>query len=239
MSSISLSKPSVELTSDASGSWGGCGAYTSQGYLFQLPLPESWSDIHITVKELLLIVLGVAVWGEWWQGMSVSCRCDNAAVVAIVNSGRSKMDRAMHLIRCLSFFLAWWGVSVKCRHIPGVQNGAADALSRNALPSFQHLVPEVNELPSPSRQAVRVPCARDTRLDQGGLDQHVQTFFMRGLADSTHRVYRTGQKRYSDFCSKAGLHGVTASESVVCKFVAQLATEGRKHRTQSSRTKLE
>ncbi len=80
--------------------------------------------------------------------MSVSCRCDNAAVVAIVNSGRSKMDRAMHLMRCLSFFLARWGVSLKCRHIPGVQNGAADALSRNALPSFQRLVPEVNELPT-------------------------------------------------------------------------------------------
>ena len=190
-------------------------------------------------RSYCFIFLGVAVWGEWWQGTSVSCRCDNAAVVAIVNSGRSKMDRAMHLMRCLSFFLARWGVSLKCRHIPGVQNGAADALSRNALPSFQRLVPEVNELPSPSRQPVRVPCARDTRLDQGGLDQHVQTFFMRGLADSTHRVYRTGQKRYSDFCSKAGLHGVTASESVVCKFVAQLATEGRKHRTQSSRTKLE
>ncbi len=39
VSSISLSKPSVELTSDASGSWG-CGAYTSQGHWFQLPLPE-------------------------------------------------------------------------------------------------------------------------------------------------------------------------------------------------------
>ncbi len=147
VSSILLSMPSVELTSDASGSWG-CGAYTSQGHWFQLPLPESWSGIHITIKELLPIVLGVAVWGEMWQGMSVSCRCDNAAVVAIVNSGRSKVDRAMHLMRCLSFFLARWGVSLKCRHIPGVLNGAADALSRNALPSFQRLVPGANESPT-------------------------------------------------------------------------------------------
>jgi len=37
---------------------------------------------------------------------------DNAAVVAIVNSGRSKMDRVKHLMRCLSFFLAKWGVSL-------------------------------------------------------------------------------------------------------------------------------
>ena len=56
----------------------------------------------------------------------MTCRCDNAAVVAIVNSGRSKMDRAMHLMRYLSFFLAKWGVSLLCRHIPGTQNGAAE-----------------------------------------------------------------------------------------------------------------
>ena len=106
-----MRKPQVVLTSDASGSWG-CGAYTSEGQWFQLQLPESWHGVHITVKELLPIVLGAAVWGRRWQGLSVSCRCDNAAVVAIVNSGRSKMDRVMHLMRCLSFFLTRWGVAL-------------------------------------------------------------------------------------------------------------------------------
>ena len=105
LSCMATGAPQVELTSDASGSWG-CGAYTSHGQWFQLQLPESWLDVHITIKELLPIVLGMAVWGGRWQGLSVSCRCDNAAVVSIVNSGRSKVDRAMHLMRCLSFFLA-------------------------------------------------------------------------------------------------------------------------------------
>ncbi len=108
-------------------------------------VPRVWSDLHITVKELLPIVLGVAIWGNEWKGLTVSCFCDNAAVVAIVNSGRSKMDRAMHLVRCLSFFLARWSVSLVCRHIPGSQNGAADALSRDDLPSFQRLVPRADK----------------------------------------------------------------------------------------------
>ena len=107
-----------------------------------------WSDVHITAKELLPIVLGVAVWGPRWKGRTVLCRCDNAAVVAIVNLGRSRIDRAMHLMRCLSF-LARWEVSLICRHIPGVENGAADALSRDDLQSFQRLVPE----------AAREPCS--------------------------------------------------------------------------------
>ena len=59
-------------------------------------------------------------------------------VVAIVNSGRSKVEKVMHLMRCL---LAIWEVSLVCSHIPGILNGAADALSRDALSSFQRLMP--------------------------------------------------------------------------------------------------
>ena len=69
---------------------------------------------------------GYSCWGSGWKGLTVTCWCDNAAVVALVNSGRSKIDRAMHLMRYLSFFLAKWGVSLLCRHILGTQNGAAE-----------------------------------------------------------------------------------------------------------------
>ncbi len=33
-------------------------------------------------------------------------RCDNAAVVAIINKGQSKDKEAMHLARCLAFIQA-------------------------------------------------------------------------------------------------------------------------------------
>jgi len=78
----------------------------------------------------------------------VLSRCDNAAVVAIVNSGRSKMDRAMHLMRCLFFLLARWEFSLVGMHIPGVENGVADALSRYNLPSFHLVVPCTAREPS-------------------------------------------------------------------------------------------
>ena len=135
---------SVVLTSDASGSWG-CGAYKSDGWWFQL---QSWRDTYITVKELLPIVIGAAVWGSRWRGLTMSCRCDNVAVVAIVTSARSKVEKVMHLMRCLSFFLARWEVSLVCSHIPGIHNGAADALSRDALSSFQRLMPGASKVPT-------------------------------------------------------------------------------------------
>jgi len=60
MASIVQRLSRTVLTSDASGSWG-CGAFTSDGQWFQLQLPACCDGIHITVKELLPIVLSVAI----------------------------------------------------------------------------------------------------------------------------------------------------------------------------------
>ena len=125
-------------------------------------------------------------------------------------------------------------MSLVCRHIPGTQNGAADALSRNALSSFQRLMPGArgqrgtNAL---TRHPAGVPSAGFTRLDQHRLDYNVQALFLKGLADNTHKVYRSGQNSYLSFCAKAGLQGVPTQEAVLCKFVAQLAVEGLRHTT--------
>ena len=135
------------VTSDASGSWG-CGAYTSEGEWFQFRWPPAWASIHITVKELLPVVLSCAIWGRGWKGKTVKCLCDNAAVVAIINSGRSTDNRAMHLMRCLSFFLAHNGTNVFAEHLPGKDNVAADALSRNNLPLFRQQVRQAAQLPT-------------------------------------------------------------------------------------------
>ena len=135
------------LTSDASGSWG-CGAFTSAGEWFQLKLPETWESVHITIKELLPVVMGIAMWGRQWQGGTIKCLCDNAAVVAILRSGRSKDEKAMQLMRSLSFFLAAYNVSIVGEHIPGVDNGAADALSRNDASTFLPQVPSARQSPT-------------------------------------------------------------------------------------------
>ena len=69
------------------------------------------------------------------------CRCDNAAVVAIIKSGTSKDALAMHPMRCLFFFTASHQLLLLPSHIPGKENVAADHLSRDALPLFLQLIP--------------------------------------------------------------------------------------------------
>ena len=92
------------MTSDASGHWG-CGAVCdTSNQWFSIRWGEHWTHIHITIKEPLPIVVTSAMWGREWIGKQVLFRCDNAAVVAIVNSGRSRHPLAMHYT-CLLYLL--------------------------------------------------------------------------------------------------------------------------------------
>ncbi len=89
--------------------------------MVQYTWPASWAGIHITVKELLPIMMACAMWGGQWSIMSVKCLCDNSAVMAILNSGTSKNTLAMHLMRCLTFFWAYYNLFLFAEHIPGKQ----------------------------------------------------------------------------------------------------------------------
>jgi len=147
MLQVATTSQCVTLTSNASGNQG-CGAFTSTGDWFFLEWLESWADVHITVKKLLPIVIGVVLWGKQWGGKVVSCCCDNAAVVNILRSGWCKNDLAMHLLRSLFFCMATTQVVLEAVHIPGKLNGPADALSRNNLSSFLSQVTYAQEHPA-------------------------------------------------------------------------------------------
>ena len=99
-----IQNPDIVLTSDASGSWG-CGAYYNSHWL-QYQWSHFTVDYDITAKELLPIVFAAAIWGREWENKSILCRCDNEAVVHIINTGTSRDPIAMGMIRCLSFISA-------------------------------------------------------------------------------------------------------------------------------------
>ena len=121
--------PDVVITSDASGNCG-CVAYCGDSW-FQLQWDEMTKQRHITIKELIPIVLAAAIWGESWAGKSVRIRSDNAAVVAVINSGSSKDHEVMHLMRSLVFISAKLNFITSAIHLPGAHDQLADALSRN------------------------------------------------------------------------------------------------------------
>ena len=79
----------------------------------------------------------------------VLSQCDNAAVVAIINSGSSRNHPAMQLRRCLAFVAASLDFTMRAIHIRGADNLAADALSRDNLPCYHVCCPQAEPQGTP------------------------------------------------------------------------------------------
>ena len=163
--------------------------------------------------------------GEGWGKKSILFRCDNEAVVYIINTGTS---RDPCLMCCLSFISAKYNLLLYATHIAGAVNGLADAISRNNLKFFLSNYPQSNPLGStvPHNLIDLLP-----RLDVTVLEQHVQFYLQSALSESTMRSYSSGQWRYYDFCSRCNLIPLPTSEPVLCQFVSFLGTEKLKHKT--------
>ena len=144
----------VEFWSDASGGWG-CGAVWGLEW-FQV----SWEDYPafasapIAAKELLPILVAAAVWGARWRGSLVRCHCDNQAVVAVVKGGYCREQGMAHLLRCLFYLEAKFNFVLTSVHVPGVENSAADAVSRNKMDAFFVVVPQASRVPCPVPEGV-------------------------------------------------------------------------------------
>ena len=127
-------------------SWG-CGAREGSSW-FRISWPVAWAHTHIAPKELVPIVVAIALWGHKWRGNKICCYCDNAAVVFAVNKGSARDPQLMRLLRSLFFLCATYDISISARHIAGVLNKSAGALSRNNLPLFFTINPQAQAQPT-------------------------------------------------------------------------------------------
>lgn len=140
--------PITTILSDASGSWG-CGALdTLSGDWLQLQWPQSWETVNIAIKEMVPIVLAAAVWGARWAKHQVRFRSDNMAIVASLQSRSAREPHLSHLLRCLFFWEAQFSFEHSVDHIPGSENTAADAISRNRAPTFLSSFPQARRHPT-------------------------------------------------------------------------------------------
>ena len=57
--------PQIHIVSDATGSWS-CGAYMDELW-FQFQWPAGMPECHISVKEMIPIVMAAMVWGSKWK----------------------------------------------------------------------------------------------------------------------------------------------------------------------------
>ena len=68
-------------------------------------------------------------------------------------------------------------------------------------------------------------------LDISALEKRFAEYFQKGLADSSHRTYRSCENRYLWFCQLYDCTPLPVSEDTLCKFATYLGGVGLKHRT--------
>ena len=103
--------------------------------------------ISIEWQELFPIVVACAIWHPLLAGKRLQFWCDNLSVVSITNSGHSKIPRIMDLVRRLVLLSMQHNFVVRARHVPGVSNAIADALSRFQMQRFRVLAPDADQNP--------------------------------------------------------------------------------------------
>ena len=77
-----------------------------------------------------------AIWGPLLPKKILEFNCDNCGLVNAIDKCSSKEPVAMQLLRCQWFFLAFYEITVRASHIPGMLNTAADMLSRYRTVQF-------------------------------------------------------------------------------------------------------
>ncbi len=129
----------IHVYTDASGRYGGAAVIPFTNW-FQCMWPQSWATTGIAVKELVPVVIAAALWGAGWTGRHVIIHSDNIAVVHVLKSRTSQQPVMVHLLRCLSFYAAYYRFEYSPLHVPGRLNTAADALSCNNMTLFSLLI---------------------------------------------------------------------------------------------------
>ena len=187
---------------------------------------SEWAEIEmssIAVKELLPIVVAMTVWGSKWVG-SVG---DNRAVVDVIQGGYSRDSSMAQMLRCLFYLEAKYDITLYASHIAGVDSIAADALSRNRV--FLLMFPRHHEWHVQCQEGRKI--GRSASMDVGRLDAVVKHYINGSLAQSTKKMYSSGQRRYQVFCKQLKATPLLLKEENLCRFVAGLAEEGLRHTT--------
>ena len=101
--------------------------------------PDSWRRRNIAFLELYPIVLSLHLWGDNMKNQRILFFTDNEALVHVINKQSCRDKDLMLFVRRLVLVCLANNICFKAKHIPGVHNTLADALSWLKLQTFKQL----------------------------------------------------------------------------------------------------
>ena len=122
----------------------GLGARCHQVYTISIPL--GFKTFTIVYLEMLNTLVAIRTWASQWQFKAVRIFCDNAGVVSVLTSGKTRDLTLAAIARNIFMETAQVDMSLKTVHIMGRVNEIANSLSRWTMGAqyqqkFHHLLP--------------------------------------------------------------------------------------------------
>ena len=115
----------LELDACLTGMGGVCGNYVDH-----LKIQRGYGNLNIVHLEMLNILVALRIFGPQWTKQKLLMKCDNDAVVKVLNSGRTQDQFLGACARNIWFHSALLDIDIKYVHVLGSQNQTADLLSR-------------------------------------------------------------------------------------------------------------
>ena len=133
----------LALFTDAAGSIG-FGAILGNRWCMQ-HWPEDWKARglirNVTFLELFPIVVALVVWGTSLGNKVIVFWSDSMSVVSAINGQSACCPLVLRLVKFLVRLCLRHNIQFSAKHVPGVDNTVADALSRFKLAEFRRLLP--------------------------------------------------------------------------------------------------
>ena len=101
-----------------------------ENLVYHLPLPQYYGNLGIAQLEMVNILVAIRLFASLWHRKSILIRCDNAAAVSVLNTGKARDPFLAAVARNIWLELAKQDIQAVYRHIPGKVNQVADLLSR-------------------------------------------------------------------------------------------------------------
>ena len=98
--------------------------------MYHLPLPRGFRNLDIVHLEMINIVLALKIFLHFWKGSRVLVKCDNDAVVKVLNAGRARDPYLGACARNIWYMAALSDIDLQYVHVLGKNNVVADLLSR-------------------------------------------------------------------------------------------------------------
>ena len=98
--------------------------------VYHLPIPHGFKSLDVVHLEMANIIVVVKIFARAWTGRPVLVKCDNQAVVAVLNSGKVRDAYLGVCARNVWYVAAVHDVQLEYVHVLGANNRASDLLSR-------------------------------------------------------------------------------------------------------------